>query len=123
MTAKSPEGFRIPDGQIKKIATDIARFPENANFIGPEVVAALVLDLADARAALLAAIPQPLVWTKEKPKVEGWYWVNMPRTIRMVQVVLDADDHLVIDWPGNWDWLVEYEWAGPIPQPKEEDKP
>lgn len=43
---------RIADGQLKKLATDIERFPDNSRFIGHEVVAALVLDLADARTRL-----------------------------------------------------------------------
>lgn len=43
---------RMADGQLKKLATDIGRFPGNAVFIGPEVVAAMVLDLADARARI-----------------------------------------------------------------------
>lgn len=40
---------RIADGQLKKLATDLDRFPDNSRFIGHEVVTAAILDLRDAR--------------------------------------------------------------------------
>lgn len=51
-----------------------------------------------------------LIWTKEKPKQQGWYWWRLES--------------------GSWAGIVEFnpeneldrreaEWAGPIPKPRE----
>lgn len=43
---------RISNEQLRKLASDLANEPRFAGFVGPEVVIACILDLADARAEL-----------------------------------------------------------------------
>ena len=73
-----------------------------------------------------------LKWTSEKPKDIGWYWYRPePRFIpRMVYVCWRYEPNKDPRWcviiPCNCDmWLNvnEFggEWAGPIPEPEEED--
>jgi hypothetical protein len=58
-----------------------------------------------------------LVWTKDKPKVAGWYWYkeykDWPTKVGEVDIL---NDRLIFD---SWD--VKYQngyWAGPIKEPK-----
>jgi hypothetical protein len=67
------------------------------------------------------ASPAALVWTKEKPKADGFYWYRVPgqskQSIDLVQLFTgspcwhSAERHAWV--PITWD----LEWAGPIPEP------
>lgn len=82
---------------------------------------------------VLAKAPTPdpvrvaLTWTKEKPKVEGWYW----RTTITSQDHIHVTEHggtLYFQEPGECDVDSAtdmdaadsiWQWAGPIPEPQE----
>jgi hypothetical protein len=65
--------------------------------------------------------PAGLVWTKEKPKVDGFYWYRVPgqakQSIDLVQLFTGSPcwwSHERAAWvPITWD----LEWAGPITEP------
>ena len=69
--------------------------------------------------------PQALTWTKEKPKVEGWYWSVVPvKNAMPPQIVLieESREGLMAYATSERSGLLERtnprtEWAGPIPQP------
>ena len=68
-----------------------------------------------------------LRWTKDKPTVEGWYWVKEERSGESTMVLIDEHDlacandefcphckaraYSSLHYPGLW--------AGPIPEPEE----
>ena len=66
-----------------------------------------------------------LVWTRNRPKVPGWYWLSAPvgYTPRIVRV-WESSEGLTVEaergnfWPlkkrGGWKGC---KWAGPIPFP------
>ncbi len=73
-----------------------------------------------------SALPRALTWTTEPPKVAGWYWcrmsrLNMPRCVE----VYGSEDGLRFGSGESWrepSTSVEdpdFQWAGPIPEPKE----
>lgn len=58
------------------------------------------------------AIPRALVWTKEAPKVPGWYWCrDYGKYIHIVHVGVDLSEYQEIR---------DVEWAGPISEPREQ---
>lgn len=72
------------------------------------------------------ALPRVLTWTTEPPTVEGWYWCRLSRLnmSRCVEVY-GARDQLMFgskrdDYTPQTPVTREgFEWAGPIPEPKE----
>ncbi len=72
------------------------------------------------------ALPRALTWTTEPPTVEGWYWCRLSRLnmSRCVEVY-GARDQLMFgskrdDYTPQTPVTREgFEWAGPIPEPKE----
>ena len=76
-----------------------------------------------------------LTWTREPPKVPGWYWwrpIGLDDVIRDIfkGIVLVHESEksgatLVIDGRHDeipvLDTQVPHEWAGPIPEPREVD--
>lgn len=53
-----------------------------------------------------------LCWTKEPPKEPGWYWVRFDgNEVRMLEIRRD--------WLKTVQKITEWEWAGPIPEPRE----
>lgn len=56
----------------------------------------------------------PLYWSKEPPKVAGWYWTRFsdktgrPRLLEIQEYDLKTAQG-----------ITEWEWAGPIPEPQE----
>lgn len=70
--------------------------------------------------------PGALVWTKEKPKADGFYWHRMPgqtkQSIDLVQLFTGSPcgwSHERGAWvPISWD----LEWAGPIPAPADPEE-
>lgn len=84
----------------------------------------------DAAIKAWNALPRALCWTKERPTTPGWYWwrawrggtavvtevcYSIPVTgeKRLYAQFVDCTKALYID-------QFEGEWAGPIPEPKEE---
>ena len=60
-------------------------------------------------------------WTKDKPKKEGWYWrrdvLDPIWPDEIVWIISHKNSTLCIEeTEPEWD---NYEWAGPIPEPKE----
>lgn len=78
------------------------------------------LEIAE-KAAL--ACPKPLVWTSEPPKVPGEYWLRYKSAGRTawspthIIPVLGVMNNCSI--PEEWTVV---EWAGPIPEPKEQGR-
>jgi hypothetical protein len=72
-------------------------------------------------------------WTRESPRVEGWYWYKTPHALSepIVVNVGTADNQLVImqeDAKGKTRYLavadIAAAWSdGPIPEPEPSDKP
>jgi hypothetical protein len=69
---------------------------------------------------------QPLRWTRERPKVEGWYWwrdleATEDPSDGMIVYVYAANGGLYVDNDGDTVRLstVHGEWAGPIEPPGE----
>lgn len=73
-------------------------------------------------------------WTRELPEEEGWYWVEMPSgdsigvTIRKVEA-RNQCDFLSVFIPIRKGWyaldnpaLVNWRWAGPIPEPRDNNQ-
>lgn len=62
--------------------------------------------------------PAPLVWTKEKPKVEGWYWMRYTVHLFVERICKDATGEFYAETvEGNEYDMEGYEFAGPIPEP------
>lgn len=64
-------------------------------------------------------MPQGLVWTKEKPKVGGWYWHRYNGGIEISKIrIIDGEP-----MTGDEDWsngfVEDCEFLGPIPEPVE----
>lgn len=74
-----------------------------------------------------------LKWTSEPPKATGWYWIRIngdePDIVCINQYEEQGKKYLTMSAVGkNYAILIEsltskstYEWAGPIPEPEEED--
>lgn len=59
------------------------------------------------------ALPHALRWAKERPTTPGWYWVRFDKEeVRMLEIRRS--------WLKTLQKITEWEWAGPIPEPKEE---
>lgn len=60
------------------------------------------------------ALPRTLSWTQEPPTKPGWYWARFsdktgkPRLLEIQEYNLKTAQR-----------ITEWEWAGPIPQPRE----
>jgi len=70
-------------------------------------------------AQLQAAQP---VWSKDRPKVAGWYWWRHGGCDRVRYVHSVKDNLLRVEAPDGWfDDIdtVDGEWAGPLPLPRE----
>ena len=69
---------------------------------------------ADIAARKWNALPREFVWKSESPKVPGWYWYRHKpsRTIAMINVDVEPIEYESL--PGQW--------AGPIPEPKEQGR-
>lgn len=66
--------------------------------------------IEEARAAW-NSLPRALEWTDEPPKVPGWYWYKNSSYLGIVK------------FPGLYDGKREgWQWAGPIPEPKEQGR-
>ena len=64
-----------------------------------------------------------LRWTKEQPKVPGFYWITLGNGM-VVEVCKNNKGELVVFYPGSKieddiSCLGDYEWAGPIPKPQD----
>lgn len=58
------------------------------------------------------ALPRALRWMKEPPTTPGWYWVRFDKEeVRMLEIRRS--------WLKTLQKITEWEWAGPIPEPKE----
>jgi len=96
---------------------DSRGYPEDTGAICFDCLAKRYAKLRDAA----KSEPPALVWSSERPKVEGWYWVrrkdsgNQPKTVWIdeLDVREDADAEFVRVFFGP------REFAGPIPKPKE----
>ena len=69
-----------------------------------------VMDSKEEAIAAWNALPRALEWTKEPPKVPGWYWfrnVSKPTILHIKRVPMERRPH-----PAD-------EWAGPFPEPRE----
>jgi hypothetical protein len=114
MNGKTPEELVDTYGQAcLELATDPNGYTEKR-----------IKRQADARAALLARVAPPLVWTKEKPTVPGWFYQRNPNHTSpiMWEVFWSEPDRGVFS-PYSEDYEPfsdGCEWAGPIPQPQEE---
>jgi len=69
-------------------------------------------------------VPAPLVWTRTKPKAEGWYFLRLPGTTskQVERIIIDHEVGGIAKWYSDYeeDWepvLEGREWAGPIPPP------
>jgi hypothetical protein len=77
---------------------------------------------ADAVKAWNTRHPAPLVWSSERPKVAGWYWVRFadPQVARAPWLSHVDQDYVVSSLddtvPSNC------QFAGPIPEPMEADR-
>lgn len=70
-------------------------------------------------------IPRRMNWTKEPPKVPGFYWITGD-PITVVEVCKNSNGELVVFYPGSEieddiAYLGDCEWAGPIPEPHWEE--
>jgi hypothetical protein len=81
------------------------------------------IERAKAVLARSIPVPAPLVWTEEKPKVEGLYWFRESfQAEGSIYRAHTIGDRLVFMGP-QWraveeiDPTLGHEWAGPIPQP------
>lgn len=103
--------------KILALASQLIHFPG----LHPEAVARAVgivdLCVAPPTGSAEAPAPRPMEWTKEKPKVEGWYWVTIMHGVRVVELRNDEAGVLRPHWPGGWDYTEEKEWSGPILPP------
>lgn len=70
-------------------------------------------------------MPQALVWTKEKPTADGYYWKRHPKVSSTTEACQLAGGtvYLLRAWGRSY-WPMEempndHEWAGPIPEPVE----
>ena len=64
-----------------------------------------------------------LKWMKEKPTQDGYYWYRDKITMQMIAFV-DASTEAVefFMFPGEtWLDALDGEWAGPIPEPTENE--
>lgn len=70
------------------------------------------------------ALSRALEWTTEPPKVPGWYWFKDEYGIRIAWIKHDSrkmnELYAVIGGIGNWMSNLHGQWAGPIPEPKEQ---
>lgn len=57
---------------------------------------------------------KPLRWTSEPPRVPGWYWMKTS---------IDSGHHHMIEYPWPRPNPPEYRYAGPIPEPVDDDEP
>lgn len=79
----------------------------NCHMQGPEIYG------KNATAHAWNALPRPLVWTKETPKVSGWY------LCRDVAEYIFIDLVQAIGNPSVYQGCQDLDWAGPIPEPRE----
>lgn len=70
------------------------------------------------------ALPRALEWTDIRPKVPGWYWFKGEYGIRIAWIKHDSrkmnELYAVIGGVGNWMSTLHGQWAGPIPEPREQ---
>lgn len=62
----------------------------------------------------LAAAPKPLVWTRKKPTIPGWYWIRLENGWPTIM----RADQPEIDHP-KVAFARAAEFAGPLPEPQE----
>lgn len=74
-----------------------------------------VRSLREEVAKLKAA---PLEWTKEKPKVSGYYWHRTENHLEPEIDLFWIGNGGLVRWPSSHIKNIEnFEWAGPIPPP------
>ncbi len=111
------------DGMEKKLLELVDAYAAAVFAYGGEMSEANQIKAAGHRAALLARLAPPLVWTKEKPKVDGWYCWRAPGqkawAIADVRMFTGAPCWHSMEraaWVAVWP---DMDWAGPIPSPVE----
>lgn len=60
-----------------------------------------------------------LVWRKEPPDGPGWWWVKAGDAKYIVRIAIKAGVPMSRGWNGYFPVSPHWEWAGPIPLPKE----
>lgn len=106
---------------------DIAILDESQNVRPwpPRVVASWKRIKVSAQGA--GGTPQAPCWTREKPKVEGWYFLRNPHpdvSPTVVEFIMKDHEAGVMKWYSEYDeeWEPIFdgrEWSGPIPEPVE----
>lgn len=65
---------------------------------------------------------QEMIWTTEKPTRPGWYWArNKTRVPQIVEVEANKHGDLHYGIYTLRHYGSNLEWAGPIPEPEEQD--
>ena len=88
-----------------------------------------VVELEGELAEIREEIQRLLRWTREKPTVPGWYWMqSKTQSATIVRIDTSVDDNLCVDgledfdceaWQDDLGTMAGGEWAGPIPAPGE----
>lgn len=120
-----------PAGDLREaVAKEVLRFAQEPGEEWASVNQALYLEEADRILTLLPSVPaQPgaaaLIWTREKPTREGWYFTRVlgqSDNSGMEAVLVSMSDRHGAQWWSVTDeaWCypqITWEWAGPILEP------
>jgi len=124
------------EGKLKETIKNLLRLTRQYS---PRAGQLTVDGYLDAYANSIAAmIPAKLQWTREKPKVDGWYWRMGEAKNPMFPVVVSHGYAKAWGAPGmsqvysasasdkGWSLIADYKsgwWAGPIAEPEMPEEP
>lgn len=100
----------------------------NCSMAGPEVSNEEGEGIAEEQAAAAwNALPRRLRWTNETPTEAGWYFSRVNSIVNVVLLGGSAEELCVLDGGklcpvGGFSHGRTVEWAGPIPEPQEQQR-